>query len=531
MDLFDQFEEKPRETVPPAARPLADRMRSRSLDEFLGQEELVGKDSLLRRMMEADELRSMIFWGPPGSGKTTLAHVIANMTQAHVIALSAVTSGIADIKRVIAEAQAVHRRRAKAKVILFIDEIHRFNRIQQDALLPHVEGGTVILIGSTTENPSFSVIAPLLSRCPVFTLSELTPAHLETILKAALGDSERGFGSLRIVVEEDVLGLIAQMSDGDARRALNLLEMVICSAPLESDGSYIIRQEHVKEIAQRKQMLYDATGEQHYNLISAFHKSLRGSDPQAAVYWLVRMLRAGEDPLFILRRMLVFAAEDVGNADPQALQVVVAAREAFVNLGQPEGEIPMTMAVAYLATAPKSNASYRALNAARDEINKTGSLPVPLVIRNAPTRLMKELGYGTGYLYDHEFADHFAPQEYLPDEVAGRVFYEPGEFGFEREIRKRMDWWDERRREWKERGKERKERDQQPQSPKARSEKTESGKPKIEKSKSEKSANETNDKIKSEKPAATPSAAPKPKKRAPSKSGNAETANRKRRKK
>jgi putative ATPase len=519
MDLFDQFEEKPQETVPPAARPLADRMRPRSLDEFLGQEELVGKDSLLRRMMEADELRSMIFWGPPGSGKTTLAHVIANMTQAHVIALSAVTSGIADIKRVIAEAQAVHRRRTKAKVILFIDEIHRFNRIQQDALLPHVEGGTVILIGSTTENPSFSVIAPLLSRCPVFTLSELTPAHLETILKAALGDSERGFGSLRIVVEEDVLGLIAQMSDGDARRALNLLEMVICSAPLESDGSYIIRQEHVKEIAQRKQMLYDATGEQHYNLISAFHKSLRGSDPQAAVYWLVRMLRAGEDPLFILRRMLVFAAEDVGNADPQALQVVVAAREAFVNLGQPEGEIPMTMAVAYLATAPKSNASYRALNAARDEINKTGSLPVPLVIRNAPTRLMKELGYGTGYLYDHEFADHFAPQEYLPDEVAGQVFYEPGEFGFEREIRKRMDWWDERRKEWKE-------RNQQPQGPKARSEKPENGKPKI-----EQPANETNDKIKSGQPAATPPAAPKPKKRAPSKGGNTETTKKKRRKK
>lgn len=458
MDLFENQSigspppPAPDEALPLADRPLADRMRPRTLDEFLGQEDLVGEKSMLRRMIEADEVRSMIFWGPPGSGKTTLAYVIANLTRAHALRISAVTSGIADIKRVVAEAKAV-RQRQNRRVILFIDEIHRFNRIQQDALLPHVEGGTVILIGATTENPSFSVISPLLSRCRVFTLTALEIPHIETILERALKDAERGLGNLRVKIEEGVKGLIAAMSDGDARRALNLLEMAACSAPLESDGSYRLGLEHVKEIVQRRQFLYDATGEEHYNLISAFHKSLRGSDPQAAVYWLVRMLQGGEDPLFILRRMLVFAAEDIGNADPQALQVAVAAREAFVNLGQPEGEIPMTQAVVYLATAPKSNASYMALTAAREEARRTGSLPVPMVIRNAPTKLMKEMGYGSGYQYDHDFADHFAPQEYLPEGAKNRVYYTPGEFGFEREIRKRMDWWDEKRKERKEKEK------------------------------------------------------------------------------
>jgi putative ATPase len=451
-DLFDQIprEDSPTAATHPvddvAARPLADRMRPRTLDEFLGQDELVGAQSLLRRMIETDEVRSMIFWGPPGSGKTTLAGIIARLTQAHFIALSAVTSGIPDIKRVIGEAQVVNRRMGR-RVLLFVDEIHRFNRVQQDALLPHVESGVVTLIGATTENPSFSVVSPLLSRCRVFTLAELTPEHLERILQAALGDTERGLGALGVQADDGVLGLIAQMSDGDARRALNLLEMVVCSSPIGADGGYTITLEQVKEIAQRKQLVYDASGEQHYNLISAFHKSLRGSDPQAAVYWMQRMLSGGEDPLFLLRRMTVFAAEDIGNADPRALQVAVAATDAFKFLGQPEGEIPLTQAVVYLATAPKSNASYRALQAAREEVRQTGSLPVPMVIRNAPTKLMKELGYGDGYQYDHDHPDHFAPQEYLPEEVRNRVFYEPGQFGFERDIAARMAWWDERRRE------------------------------------------------------------------------------------
>jgi putative ATPase len=428
------------------ARPLADRMRPRALEEFLGQEELVGKDSLLRRMMEADEVRSMIFWGPPGSGKTTLAHVIAGMTKAHVLSLSAVTAGIADIKRVIQQAREAVSRRG-VRVILFVDEIHRFNKVQQDALLPHVEAGTVILVGATTENPSFSVISPLLSRCRVFTLVQLDAENLEAILQRALHDTERGLGEMHVNMEDGVLGLIARMSDGDARRALNLLEMVVCSAPLDEEGACRVAQEHVKEILQRKQLVYDASGEEHYNLISAFHKSLRGSDPQAAVYYLVRMLQGGEDPLYILRRMLVFAAEDVGMADPQALQVTVAAFEAFKHVGQPEGEIPLTEAVIYLATAPKSNASYMALNAAREEVRRTGSLPSPMTIRNAPTKLMKDMGYGKGYQYDHDFEDHFAPQEYLPDDVKNRVFYKPGDFGFERDIKKRMEWWDQKRKE------------------------------------------------------------------------------------
>lgn len=456
LDLFDQEGAGmgPRGAAPgdadtaPEQRPLADRMRPRSLEEFVGQEELVGKGSLLRRMIESDEARSMIFWGPPGSGKTTLAGIIARLTEAHFLSLSAVAAGIKDIKRVIEEARLARSAQGR-RAILFVDEIHRFNRVQQDALLPHVEAGVVVLIGATTENPSFSVVSPLLSRCRVFTLEELAPKHIEAIVHRALEDSERGLGGLRVEIGEGVAGLIARMSDGDARRALNLLEMVVCSAPIRSDGSYAVSAEQVKEIAQRRQLVYDATGEQHYNLISAFHKSLRGSDPQAAVYWMARMLAAGEEPLFILRRMLVFASEDVGNADPHAIQVTVAATEAFKMLGQPEGEIPLTQAVVYLATAPKSNASYKALQAGRAEVRRTGSLPVPLVIRNAPTSLMQELGYGSGYQYDHDHPDHFAPQEYLPEGVETREFYTPGAFGFERDIAARMAWWDAKRREAK----------------------------------------------------------------------------------
>jgi len=428
------------------ARPLADRMRPRALEEFEGQAELVGPGSLLRRMIETDEVRSLIFWGPPGSGKTTLAAIIARLTRAHFLSLSGAAAGIADIKRVVEEARLIDRLR-RQRTILFIDEIHRFNRIQQDALLPHVETGVVTLIGATTENPSFSVISPLLSRCRVFTLDELSSAEVLAILQRALADAERGYGNLKVRVETGALDLMARMSDGDARRGLNLLEMAVASTVLEADGGYSITIEQIKEVAQRKQLVYDASGEQHYNLISAFHKSLRGSDPQAAVYWLVRMLTGGEDPLFILRRMLVFAAEDVGNADPQALVLVNAAYEAVKAIGLPEGEIQMTQATIYLATAPKNNTAYAALQAAHAEINRTGSLPVPLVIRNAPTRLMKDLGYGEGYRYDHDYKDRFAPQRYLPDGLENTVFYKPGEFGFEREIAKRMQWWEARRRE------------------------------------------------------------------------------------
>ena len=452
MDLFDEQSDSHADEAREAARPLADRMRPRALADFVGQEELVGPDSLLRRMIESDELRSIVLWGPPGSGKTTLAGIVAELTEAEFLSMSAVTSGLPDIKRVIAQARDLNRRMGK-RVILFIDEIHRFNRIQQDALLPHVEAGVVTLIGATTENPSFSVIAPLLSRCRVFALNALAEENLRAILGRALEDRERGYGAAEIEVEGPVLELVARMSDGDARRALNLLEMVVASAPMIEGERYCITVDQVKEIAQRKQLVYDASGEQHYNLISAFHKSLRGSDVQAAVYWMSRMLAAGEDPLFILRRMIVFASEDIGNADPRAMQIAVATREAFQALGQPEGEIPLTQAVVYLATAPKSNASYVALKQSKAEVNKTGSLPVPMVIRNAPTGLMKDLGYGKGYQYDHDYADHFAPQRYLPDEIAHSVFYEPGDFGFEKDIAKRMEWWESRRREAEEKDK------------------------------------------------------------------------------
>lgn len=455
MDLFEN--ELPRgkaepplsvfadgENMDPTQRPLADRMRPQVLEDYVGQEELAGPGSLLRRMIEADELRSLILWGPPGSGKTTLAYIVAQMTRSSYLSLSAVAAGMADIKKVVSRARETLREKG-GRVILFVDEIHRFNRVQQDALLPHVEAGLVTLIGATTENPSFSVISPLLSRCRVFSLQPLNAEALTRIIHRALRDKERGLGDLDIEVEEGVIAMMARLADGDARRALNLLEMALCAVKPDSEGAYHIEPDTVKEIAQRRQWVYDAGGEQHYNLISALHKSLRGSDPQAAVYWMVRMLEGGEDPLFLLRRMIVFAAEDIGNADPQALQLAVATKAAFESIGRPEGDIPLAQLVTYLATAPKSNSSYMALNRARKEVKESGSLPVPFVIRNAPTGLMKEMGYGDGYQYDHDHPDHFVPQEYLPEEAKEKHFYEPGDFGFEREIKKRMAWWDEKR--------------------------------------------------------------------------------------
>jgi len=441
-DLFSQI----KKTAKEERRPLADRIRPKDLVHFVGQKKLLGENSLLQRLIQEDKICSMIFWGPPGSGKTTLAMIIANLTNAEFIRLSAVTAGIKDIKSVIETAKL--NQRQNRKTILFIDEIHRFNKIQQDAFLPYVENGTLILIGATTENPSFSIISPLSSRCRIFTLNALEKEDIMTILARALEDKKQGMGNLKIKLEEGVQEMIVQFSDGDARRALNLLEIVVQSSSPDEKGEINITQKKIGEILQRDHLLYDKTGEEHYNLISAFHKSLRGSDPQASIYWLGRMVSSGEDPLFIARRMIRFAAEDIGLADPQALIITNFAWESYNHLGSPEGEIALFEAAIYLATAPKSNSIYVAENNIKSEIESSGSLPVPLTIRNAPTPLMKSLDYGKDYLYDHNFKDRYAPQDYLPEELKNKIFYEPGQFGFEREVKKRLDWWEKKKEEF-----------------------------------------------------------------------------------
>jgi putative ATPase len=408
-------------------------MRPRSIAEFTGQEHLLGEGRILRRMIETDNLSSLIFWGPPGCGKTTLAHVIARETKSHFIFFSAILSGVKEIREIFREAEGYAAR--GARTILFVDEIHRFNKSQQDAFLPYVEKGVVTIIGATTENPSFEVIAPLLSRCRVLTLDQLDAATVETILRQALSNSERGLGSLGLTADDNALVFLADQCGGDARIALNTLEV---AAGLTTDN--VITMETVQEALQKKALLYDKGGEEHYNVISAFIKSLRGSDPDAALYWLARMLEAGEDPLFILRRMIVLASEDIGNADPRALQVAVAALHAFQFVGLPEGRITIGQAVTYLATAPKSNASYAGIDAALSEVRKSGALPVPLHIRNAPTRLMKDLGYHKGYQYDHDCEEGYAGQECLPEKLAGRKFYEPKGHGYEKNILERMEW-------------------------------------------------------------------------------------------
>ena len=448
-DLFQELKRKKERGG--SGAPLADRMRPRNLEEFVGQDDLVGKDAFLRRLIGHDKISSMIFWGPPGCGKTALARIIAVSSNAYFVELSAVTSGIKEVKAIIERAR-INLETFKRRTILFVDEIHRFNKAQQDAFLPHVETGAIFLIGATTENPSFSVIAPLLSRCRVFTFKRLTDKDLEVILERALTDEKHGFGLLHLHAEEPARKLIIRFSDGDARRALNLLELCVESVLARQkdhpEKQLVINTDDVKEIAQRQQLLYDKTGEEHYNIISAFHKSLRGSDPDAALYWMVRMLEAGEDPLFIARRMIRFASEDIGNADPQALLIALAAKDAYASLGSPEGELSLAQAALYLATAPKSNAAYKAYEDARSEVQQSGALPVPFIIRNAPTGLMKELGYGDGYLYDHDFPFHYAPQEYFPEGVKRRHFYEPAGFGFEREIKRRLEWWNEKKKEF-----------------------------------------------------------------------------------
>jgi putative ATPase len=442
MDLFDYHSQKDSE----GRRPLAERMRPRHLDEFVGQPRVVGAGSLVRLAAEQDRVFSMILWGPPGCGKTTLARIIAADTRAHFVHFSAVLSGVKDIRSVIdaaREQQRLHRRRT----VLFVDEIHRFNKAQQDAFLHHVESGLITLIGATTENPSFEVIAPLLSRCRVVTLERLSAEDLSAILTQALMDAERGLGRLGLTLDAEALEALVQLADGDARAALNSLEAAAALASTGTGTPARITAAHVQQGLQKKALLYDKAGEGHYNLISALHKSLRGSDPDAALYWLVRMLAAGEDPFYIARRMVRFASEDIGNADPAALTVAMQAMEAFRFLGPPEGELALAQATVYLATAPKSNSIYRAYGEVQEAVAATGSLPVPLHIRNAPTALMKGLGYGRGYQYAHDFKDAFTPQDYLPAELQGRIFYRPSDRGGERVVKERLERWRELRRQ------------------------------------------------------------------------------------
>lgn len=420
----------------PFSPPLAERLRPKELDEIVGQDHLLGKEKPLRRIIEKGELFSMILWGPPGSGKTTLAMLVAKYTNAHFISFSAVTSGIPEIRRVIKEAD-YQERFHKRRTILFVDEIHRFNKAQQDAFLPYVERGKIILIGATTENPSFEVIGPLLSRCKVFVLKPLGVEDIKVILKRAL-TSEAGLKNLKPVLSDELLNYIAVVSNGDARQALNILEMVVASKEPEKNGRRKITKRLIEEIVERKFLLYDKSGEEHYNLISAFIKSIRGSDPDAALYWLARMLEAGEDPLFIARRLVILASEDIGNADPLALVIANAAKEAVDFVGLPEGSLALSQACIYLALAPKSNSVYEAYNRAREDALSTPTEPVPLHLRNPVTPLMRSLGYGREYKYPHNFPEGKVAQEYLPPSLKGRRYYEPKEIGRERELKKRL---------------------------------------------------------------------------------------------
>jgi putative ATPase len=432
----------PEQPGPAAAHaPLAARLRPRTLDEFVGQAHLLAPGKALRELIEKDELGSLILWGPPGTGKTTLARIIAERTRSTFVQFSAVTEGVARVREIIKEAQT--RIDAQGgRTILFCDEIHRFNKAQQDAFLPHVEAGTISLIGATTENPSFEVIGALLSRSRVFVLQPLAASELRLILERALSDEPQGLGTLQLTADADALQILAELADGDARRSLNALE---AAATLAGKSGHLTSS-LIREALQLRVARYDKAGEQHYNLISALHKAVRGSDPNGALYWLARMLEGGEDPLYIARRLIRMAVEDVGLADPQALPISIAARDAYHMLGSPEGELALAQAAVYLATCAKSNRLYRAFGEAAEAARQTPAEPVPLHIRNAPTTLMKELGYGAEYRYAFDEATHFTAQEYLPDALHGRHFYEPSEFGYEKKIAERLAWWTELRR-------------------------------------------------------------------------------------
>jgi putative ATPase len=436
----DLFAEPGPQAGPAARAPLAERMRPRSFEEFVGQEELLDPGRPLREAIDRDLLQSVILWGPPGTGKTTLARLVAEVTRAHFIAFSAVLSGIKEIKAVMAEAVQT-RRRFGRRTILFVDEIHRFNKAQQDAFLPRVEAGDIVLVGATTENPSFEVNAPLLSRSQVFVLRPLGTEQIRTILERALEDTDRGLGSEPLDVEPAALEAVARHANGDARVALNLLEFLSASAPLFGDRRRVDAAFFQKSI-QRRALLYDKAGDEHFNLISALHKSMRNSDPDAAVYWLARMLEAGEDPMYVARRLVRFASEDVGNADPQALAVAVAVKDAVHFVGMPEANVALAQAVLYLSTAPKSNASYVAYREAAGDAHRGLAEPVPLHLRNAPTGLMKDLDYGRDYRYAHDEQSGVAPMDCLPPALSGRRYYRPTERGFEREIKRRLEGWE-----------------------------------------------------------------------------------------
>ena len=435
------FPEDDRTSQSGAPSPLADRMRPRTFDEFVGQEELLAPGKPLREAIERDLLQSIILWGPPGTGKTTLARIIAERTKARFVGFSAVLSGIKEIREVMGDAERLRRTNGR-RTIVFIDEIHRFNKAQQDAFLPRVEGGDIVLIGATTENPSFEVNAALLSRSKVFVLRGLTVDEVASILERALADADRGLGGARVSIDDDVVRAIGLYANGDARVALNLLELSVAAAPLVDDVRRIDASQ-VEQAIQRRALLYDKSGEEHYNLISALHKSMRNSDPDAAVYWLARMLEAGEDPLYVARRLVRFASEDIGNADPQALTLAVAAKDAVHFIGMPEGNTALAQAAIYLATAPKSNAVYEAYTQAAEDAHKDVAQAVPLHLRNAPTKLMKDLNYGKGYKYAHNETDAVADMSCLPPALEARKYYEPADRGFEKDIKRRLEVWED----------------------------------------------------------------------------------------
>ena len=434
MSLFPTL---PSDDSPSANQPLAERMRPRTLDEFIGQEKLLGPGKPLRVQIESDNLGSMLFWGPPGCGKTTLARVIARLTKSEFISFSAVLSGIKEIKEVMADAE--RKFHSSRRTIVFVDEVHRFNKSQQDAFLPYVEAGHITFIGATTENPSFEVISPLLSRTKVYILESLTTPQIVQLLHRALEDKEHGLGNENLRASEEILFRIASFANGDARSAYNTLELCARSAKANSEGTRVIDEKLLEDVLQKKLLRYDKSGEEHFNLISALHKSVRNSDPDAALYWLARMLESGEDPLYLARRMVRIASEDIGLAEPGALAVTLAAKDAFDFLGAPEGNLALAQAAVYLSLAPKSNALYTAYSDVQEDVQKTEADPVPLHLRNAPTGLMKNLGYGKDYQYAHNYDEKVTNMQCLPDNLAGRSWYKPTDRGFEARLRRRLD--------------------------------------------------------------------------------------------
>ncbi len=449
---MDMFEHKITEQKGTEA-PLAARMRPATFHDFVGQEHIIGGGRVLRKAIEAGQLPSIILWGPPGSGKTTLAYIIANTTDSHFSPISAVSAGVGDLRRVIEEAKE-RRKLYQQKTILFIDEIHRFNKAQQDVVLPFVEDGTVTLIGATTENPSFEVISPLLSRCQVLTLQPLTDGEIQVITLRALKDRLKGLGSLNAELAPDALGHLITMSNNDARIALNALEVAALATPPGAEGKRRISLPTIEDAIQRRALQYDKAGEQHYDIISALHKSMRGSDPDASLYWLARMVEAGEDPLYIARRLVRFASEDVGMADPQALVVAMAAQQAVHFIGMPEGNLALAEAAVYLATAPKSNSLYQAYSRVQEELKQGPSASVPLHLRNPVTPLMKGIGYGKGYKYAHDYPEHFVHQQNLPDSLKGKQYYTPSDQGYEKQVAERLRAWWQEKKEAEETGKE-----------------------------------------------------------------------------